>query len=98
MDLEGYSEDADTDGGNNALKLFVLTLYRNCDRDADSYPLGVFSSKELAERAGRRECYDRGYKYGYEIACFELDHYDPEEDGPLDNIICPHGNPDWIAP
>ena len=77
------------------MKIYVVTLYRTCLRDAESYPLGVFSTKENAESAGRKECYARGYKYGYEISEFELDHYDPDEDMPLDEIICPHGNPKW---
>lgn len=65
-----------------------------CERSAESFPLGVFSTPEAAHSSGRRECYGRGYKYGYEVSEFLLDHYDEDEDSPFDEIICPHANPD----
>jgi len=60
------------------MTLYVVSLYRGGFRDNSSFPLGVFSTREKAERAGRRECTGRGYKYGYEISELKLDHY--EED------------------
>lgn len=79
------------------MKIFVATLYRNGFRNAESFPLGAFRTKEKAESAAKRECFGRGYKYGFEISEFELDHYDDDEDRPLDEIVVAHGNPNWNA-
>ena len=63
-------------------------------RDGESYSLGAFTTRELAENVGRRECFGRGHKYGYEVSKFTVDHYDPDDDSPLDDIISTHGNDD----
>ena len=80
------------------MTLFVTCIYRNGERDNTSYPIGVFSNKKNAEEAGRDACYDSGYKYGYEVDEFRLDHHDLNEDNPLAEIIYAHGNPDWKDP
>ena len=77
------------------MEVFVVTLYRTCQRAGTSFPIAVVSSRKSADEIGRSECCDRGFKYGYEVSQFRVDQYDPDADSPLDEIICPHGNPDW---
>jgi len=68
------------------MTLFVLSLPRGPARRF-VIPAPCVSTRELPEYAGRRECTGRGYKYGDKIAELKLDHYDEDEDGPLDEII-----------
>ena len=80
------------------MKTYITTIYRNGERENSSYPIGVFSSRESAEEAGRKECLDSGYKYGYEVEEFILDHHDLNIDRPLAEIVFAHGNPNWKNP
>ena len=80
------------------MQLYVTSIYRSGERKNTSFPIGVFSTKEKAEEAGREKCYYSGYKHGYEVDEFELDYHDITEERPLADIIFPHGNPDWKDP
>lgn len=78
------------------MNVFVVNIYRLCERNNESFSIGVFSRKVDAEKAGRYWCYSSGYKHGYEISEFKVDHFNPDEDFQLDEIVCPHGNKNWV--
>ena len=72
-------------------KVFVATVYRSAEVANHSYVIGAFSTKEKAKIAARKECYDRGFKFGYAIDECIIDEELP--DLPI-NIINPHGK-EW---
>ena len=76
---------------NDENKVYVATVYRNAKIDGESYVIGAFSSLEKAKIAARKECYERGFKYGYAIDECDIDEELP--DTPI-NIISPHGK-EW---
>lgn len=45
---------------SNKSKVYVVTMYRYCNRENHSYVLGVFSTKTKAEKAGEEERENRG--------------------------------------
>ena len=55
------------------MKYWIVTMYRNGDREKHSYVLGVFSSFEQALKHGNAEEAWRGGKYKWEWAVAELD-------------------------
>jgi len=61
------------------MTVFVVTMYRWGDRENHSYVLGVFTTKENAEKAGEAERqYRGGSKYFYECLEVALDSDDYE--------------------
>jgi len=52
---------------------WIVTMYRNGDREKHSYVLGVFSSFEQALKHGNAEEAYRGGKYLWEHVVAELD-------------------------
>lgn len=50
-------------------------MLRYGDRESHSYIIGIYSTKELAENAGKAERIWRGFKYEYAITEFEVDFY-----------------------
>lgn len=69
------------------MDIFVVTMYRMGQFDADSYNIGVYSSEEKAVKVGEEETYGRGWKYGYTVEKLVLDHYDPNEDSELPKMV-----------
>ena len=55
------------------IKVYVVTMYRYGDREAHSYVLGVYSTKEIAETEALREKDHRGGKYDPEIIEMPVD-------------------------
>jgi len=57
--------DHDINEGRITMKptVYVVTMYRWGDQDAHSYPLGVYSQKTAAQKAGAKEQEYRGGKY-----------------------------------
>lgn len=72
------------------MKVFVTTMhrypeiYRYEGHSYVSYAIGVFSSKEKAEKGGRDEADDRAGKYTPVIEEFEIDAYKPLSEEILD--------------
>ena len=58
--------------------MFVVEMLRWGDRESHSYVIGIFSTKELAESAGKAEQIWRDNKYEYAISEFNVDFY-PED-------------------
>ena len=54
--------------------LFVVEMLRYGDREAHSYVIGVYSTREMAETAGKAEVIWRGHKYEYVVSVFQLDY------------------------
>lgn len=73
--------------------LYVVTLYRQAERNNESFVVGAFSSINAAVTFAKNECFERGFKYGYEITCIEIDSEENSEE--LPEIVNPHGNPNW---
>jgi hypothetical protein len=55
------------------MKVFIVTAYRYGMRDAHSYCVGAYNSKESADLAARSEVDYRGGKYGCEVCWHETD-------------------------
>jgi len=55
------------------MKVFVVKMNRYGDREKHSYVLGVWSTREEAEKAGNVEKYYRAGKYEPEIFEFTID-------------------------
>lgn len=55
--------------------MFVVEMLRWGDRESHSYVIGIFSTKELAESAGKAEQIWRDNKYEYAISEFNVDLY-----------------------
>lgn len=53
--------------------MYVVTMHRWGDDESHNYVLGVYSTKELALRAGRAEMEHRGMKYEPKITETLLD-------------------------
>ena len=55
--------------------MFVVEMLRWGDRECHSYVIGIFSTKDLAEDAGKAEQSWRDSKYEYTISEFDVDLY-----------------------
>jgi hypothetical protein len=55
--------------------MFVVEMLRWGDRECHSYVIGIFSTKDLAEDAGKAEQTWRDSKYEYAISEFNVDLY-----------------------
>lgn len=70
------------------MKVFLTIMHRYPEiyhYEGHSYAIGVFSSKEKAEKGGRDEAYDRAGKYTPVTEEFEVDAYKSlNEDEALD--------------
>lgn len=55
--------------------MFVVEMLRWGDRESHSYVIGIFSTKELAEDAGKAEQIWRADKYEYVVSEFNVDFY-----------------------
>ena len=64
------------------MKIYSVTAYRNGNRQAHSYPVGVFSTTEAAKACADTETDDRAGKYACFVEVCDLDVHieeDPEE-------------------
>ena len=64
------------------MKVYIVTMYRNGDREKHSYVLGAFSTYENAKIMGETEEVYRGdkYKWMYELAEIDVPvHVEPKE-------------------
>ena len=65
------------------MKVFLTTMHRYPEiyhYEGHSYVIGVFSSREKAEKGGEDEAYYRAGKYTPVIEEFEIDAYTPLEE------------------
>ena len=61
------TETLETEEKSAGSDVFPVVAYRYGMRDDHSYLVGVYATRELAERAAEAEVMDRGGKYGCEV-------------------------------
>lgn len=54
--------------------VFVTEMLRYGDRESHSYVIGVYSTREMAETAGKAEEIWRDRKYDFVVSVFQLDY------------------------
>ena len=74
---------------NEIKTVYVATVYRSAEVANHSYVIGAFSTMKKAKIAARKECYERGFKFGYAIDECNIDEELPDKEI---KIISPHGD------